>query len=378
MDLYQKCINIFYNYIIEEASLGKIESYFRYNLIFNTKIEGKDIYHADDYYHDLLIPTLNIKKKNEFDELLVLYVYKCLNFYVNWPSEIEDNNLYIENGTSKEKTIMSLLFANATVDDFNNPNNFIRKRIDFMDSVSCQKITLGYFEEFRSFLDMEIKKDIINNETPFKFVITATDDNNLKYVFPEIKFGISDNNLYVYAIQRKSNSENSLSKRINRLLYKINSGIDLEKDNFSVFALGNLKDITPSFVVAINFLITYFYNVGIRNIILPSILLERWNAKKIANYLKFKAGKTNFTSLEELDMEQNFIQKNLTEKFIRTFLRLQYHYPGISISSYPFEGDASMHFKINNLYNCNNLLLNKINLFISQNYSDVCVKHNGK
>ena len=41
------------------------------------------------------------------------------------------------------------------------------------------------------------------------------------------------------------------------------------------------------------------------------------------------------------------IQRNLSDKLIRNFRRLAYHFNNINILSYPYEVDEMMHFKLN-------------------------------
>lgn len=350
-------MDIFYNQIVKEAQDGRIDSYFIYNIIFNTGVEN-EYYQASNIYEGLLIPTLNIKNKKEFEQLLYEYVNLCLDFYddTNFPEEILNDNLYTDHKICKEKTIMTLLFSNATIDDFNNPTLFLKRRIDFIKNTSENISDLGFCEILDCNLKIEIKKDTINNEMPYQFSIVATKDNE-EFVFPSIKFGISDNRLYVYAIQNKKYEKNSLAKRINRILYKIGEGFDGNSDNYDIYEQGNLKDVTPSFVVASNIFLSYFYKLGINDVIISTILIERWNAKKIANYLKYKNNKLDLEGFKEPDDKQNEIQQNLTDKFIRTFLRLTHHYNGIEVESYPLEYDSNMHLSINDLSECNNYLL---------------------
>ena len=56
-------------------------------------------------------------------------------------------------------------------------------------------------------------------------------------------------------------------------------------------------------------------------------------------------------------LEQNKIQSNLTEKLLRTFLRLNIHYDGIKVTSYPFDRDTCLHLDINSMSESNNEIL---------------------
>jgi hypothetical protein len=128
-------LEIFYNNIVPEATKGRINCLSYYNIAFSTEIvdEGKTyLCNIDD--DGILIPTLMINNKIEFDNLLIEYVNLALKFYddSNFDSEILNNNLYDkEFGICKEKVILTLLFANATIEDFNNPIEFLKKKNKF-------------------------------------------------------------------------------------------------------------------------------------------------------------------------------------------------------------------------------------------------------
>ena len=72
-------LDIFYNQIVPEAAIGHIECYFRYNMPFNTLMEG-NLLKANEV-DNTLIPTLTIKNKDIFDSLLIEYVKNALQFY---------------------------------------------------------------------------------------------------------------------------------------------------------------------------------------------------------------------------------------------------------------------------------------------------------
>ncbi len=350
-------LDIFYNEIIKEASCGKIETYFTYNIIFSTKIVDNYIYVATN--EDLLVPTLYINDKEKFDSLLVEYVEIAKSFY-------KDSSHF--EGTDEKnivKTIMALLFSNATIEDFNNPCAFLQKRIDFINNTEEFSSNLGYSDILSANLKAKIEKDKVYNETPYQFTLEAEDESNNKFYFPHIKFGISEGTLYIYAIQ--NGKEKSNSKKVSRALYKIGEGFDSKEDNFEKYEEGNLMDITSSFLVAINILISYYYNKGINKIEVPSILIERWNAKEIANQRRLDLNIINSETYDNNKDSHIEIQRNLTEKLIRTFLRLKQHYPNIEINSLPMENDSTLKISINNLEECNNKLLDETKNIISPN-----------
>lgn len=84
----------------------------------------------------MLVPTLIIKDKQEFNYLLEKYVKMALMFYDNecFVEEVRCSNYFDnEQGISKEKVIMTLLWSNASYEDFNDPCTFLKKRIFFLN-----------------------------------------------------------------------------------------------------------------------------------------------------------------------------------------------------------------------------------------------------
>ena len=90
MEISNKCLDIFYNHILNEVQKGRVDCYFMYNIIFNVQIENNPPQLATKEYQGLIIPNLQIKNKLEFDQLLIEYVQQCLDFYSNnnYPEEI--------------------------------------------------------------------------------------------------------------------------------------------------------------------------------------------------------------------------------------------------------------------------------------------------
>jgi len=354
-----KIADIFYNNIVPEAQNGRIDCFVFYNIAFSTYIVDNDeSYICNISNNDLLIPTLIIRDKNKFDSLLEEYVTLALSFYDdnNFDEDILDYKLYDnKKRICKEKAILALLFANATVEDFNNPINFLEKRINFINNSMEEKHNLGYCEILNTMMQVSIEKDIINNETPYQFVIKILSYDGESYVLPKVKFGISDNNVYVYAIQNENNQKNQLGKRINRILYKIGEGYN---DGDYLCDDENLKDISASFLVSLNIFVNYVKTCGYNKIIVPSILVERWNAKKISSILRSNRYGYSVEKMIELEDSQDYLQRNLTNKLIRTFLRLGVHYNNIDIFSFPYEIDSCLHININDeRIRCNNTLL---------------------
>lgn len=356
-------LDIFYNQIVNEAITGRVDCYFFCNTLFNTKIiEENKFIQSEVNYNDVIIPALIIKDKKMFDLLLIKYVEIAKEFYKEdkYIKRISEENSRDISEEMINKIIMTLLWSNATIEDFNNPISFLQKRIFFLETKFDDiRESYGYSRILDGNIELKIEKDMLINETPHKMVFSLNKENN-NYYFPEVKFGISDGVVYIYAIQNTSQELSDYTKKVNRALYKIGEGFDASLDNFGVYEEGNLKDVTASFLVSLNMAIAYFKDLGYSKFVVPSILPVRWNAKSIGIDRVSK-------NTEERKEEQNKIQDNLTNKYIRTFLRLQHHYDGVDILSYPYELDSNLTVLFGEDINSNNSLLNETFELINAN-----------
>lgn len=188
-------LDIFYNEIVPEASNGVIKSYFNYNITFDTYIkEDNKTYKGDDKSNGVITPLLIINNKALFNELLNEYVNISLDFYKEskYLKEIINENIDIR------KNILAMLWSNATYEDFSNPIEFLQRRIDFFNTYE-DNIDYGYLDILNGNLEININKDEIYNETPYEMNIKLVNDNEV-FNFPLIKFGISNNKLYIYML----------------------------------------------------------------------------------------------------------------------------------------------------------------------------------
>lgn len=353
-------LDIFYNEIIKEAQIGRVEADGIYNVIFNTfipeiNIDAKAIIKNEK----LLIPTLFIQNKKAFDELLELYVNIALKFYD------ESNYLmdYVNGEETKTKTILTLLWSNATIEDFNNPITFLKRRIKYFENKlnEISNYNIGSSETLGCNIIIDNIKTNIKNETPYALKITLTNGIE-KYELPLIYYGIYNNEVYIYAIQnnKKFNTENNkFQKFIKRKLYSLDDGIDVKSETYENYGVGNIKDITHSFLLALNIALSIFKSIGIDKVIVPSILITRWNSKEI---MLDKKGNID-------EYYHDNIQSNLTEKLIRTFIRLSNQNKNIEINSLPSEIDYNLILNINENEDIDNKLLKETYLIKQKNNS---------
>ena len=114
-----------------------------------------------------------------FDYLLEKYVKMALMFYDDecFVEEVRCSNYFDnEQGISKEKVIMTLLWSNASYEDFNDPCTFLKKRISFFELGEMKKYlsnkVVGYSEVINADIDVVILKNRLDNngENTNKFI----------------------------------------------------------------------------------------------------------------------------------------------------------------------------------------------------------------
>lgn len=362
-------IRVFYDEIINEASTGRVDCFFMMNLLFSTylKEENKTIEAKKDDDGRYLIPTLVIKNKESFNKLLTEYLtlartkydltkyYEALEF-----SDIKNHEQVIN------KLILTTLWANATYDDFSDSEEFLRKQISFLKDNTFSEYNeptiIGYSEMLGGYVEIENISEPILNETPNSLKISLVEpETNEKYTFPLVRYGIKDDKCYIYAVQKnkKFDIDNNFKKKVNRKLFKIGENFDTKNDTYENYKEGNLKDVSASFVVASNIALGLLSSKGINDIVVPSILIERWNAKEKNIIVRSGREENKEEYIETNKDEHNEIQRNLTEKLLRTFLRIISHNNTFEVMSYPFDIDSSLHIRTSPELDCNNSLLNE-------------------
>lgn len=351
--------DIFYNEIIPEASKGRIDCGFIYNVIFNTITPNKSFYVEKDD-NDLQIPTLYISNKYSFDKLIVEYVEKAYLLY---------DKDYYDNEHDYIKAILVFLFTNISVEDFIDPVRYIKKRIDFIENKPNNINEYNSFGESSYLGDIKVNviSEPIYEETPYSLKFKVNDN-----ILPTVRFGISGDTVYIYAVQNEKN--NVLDKKFNRALYKINQNFDTTNESYdNINDYENLTGVSPSAVVATTLAISYFYNLGYEKININSFLPIRYNAK-VATYKNkisrmINKGEYSKDSIEHLLAEQENstydIQRNISDKLVRTFRRVDNHFNNINIISFPFDVDSYLHLTLNDEIQCNNDFL--YDLFMCNN-----------
>ena len=190
--------------------------------------------------------------------------------------------------------------------------------------------------------------------------------------------------LYICIQDYNKHIKTSYYNKIKRKLYKLNSGVyDSESKEYKDYKQGNsyypenISDVSPSSVLSLTIFLNEIYKKGITKIkVVPYLPIRYENKiKSLAKKTIKKSKEFNFDASEkinyylELIKEYKKIQSNITEKFIRTFYRVSYHFDNVKIISIPMETDECLNIKLEEFSYGNNEILNEIINISNKNLS---------
>lgn len=361
-------LECFYDEIIKEAAIGYVDCDFFMPICFGTRElvnnELRDITKAR-YFSNAMTPTLIIKDREELNSSITRYVELAKDFY--------KDDFRVEDVSNKDKYIITSLLVNTLVTDFNDLNNLFERHSNFLEDKSLEEfqkpINLGYVDKLKSNVVVEVTKQSIVQETPYGMEISLQDENDdTIYKFPTIRFGIDNNKAYIYAVQQDKVIEN---KKVERLLRKVGEGFDeknSEKDEIE--NPENLYSVSPWSLVALSIFIPIIKNcANVDEFVAPYFLINRYNAVEISYEILKEKYKDNMEDARVKSIIQkkeaavnshDDLQRNITDKFIRNFRRLDHHFGNIDIDMFPLEQDSMIHFKVGDELECNNSLLKEV------------------
>lgn len=77
--------------------------------------------------------------------------------------------------------------------------------------------------------------------------------------------------------------------------------------------------------------------------------------RKLNHYRETGYSQEQLATIEnEFEEEQIRIQRNITDKLLRNFRRIDYHFDGLGINAYPLDKDDFMHLDLNSNFQANN------------------------
>lgn len=344
---------IFYE-IIDEAVDGYITiDGEKWPIAFNTFIyEDSKLKKMNNNEGNL--SCLVIKDEDKFFEMLDKYLEteiskgrRCISFADG------DINTY-------KKFLISYLMVNASTEDFLNPISYLRRTIDFLNDHSFDDFNDGIMFDLNGMLSgckLKVKNTSqgVMMETPNKMevsVLKEVDGEVFEYRLPSISYGMSDGVCYVYSILNPkeksdmSDDERRFHKKIWRVLYKINNGVEVGEDE-----LTDISQVSPSAVFSLVTFLSVIKNKGIDDVRGVPYLPVRYLSRDIM------AKEKTVERREELLERNLMIQKNVTDKFIRTFARAAYHLEDSEVTLMPYEVDECLHFRVGDRIRTDNNLL---------------------
>ena len=348
-------IEIILDEVLKELEVGIVNAEIRYLL----KI------HQNTSSHFERIPCFNIKDKNK----LVLKIKEYISLFNN-----SNEQLYADSEESFIKRKIVLLFADMSINDFNDPVLYVDRRINFYNTPLFEDKIIENVDSLESNIEIKIKK--YDKETPYGFASIIYDDTN-SYILPTISYGISDDICYIYAIQDYNKHEkNPYYNKIKRKLYKLNDKVlDSETDEYkqyknrqSSYYPENISDVSPGALLALTIFLNEIEKHGIYKVRVISYLPVRYD-NKVRSIAKkcLKEGKLKNLSKDEIRKnylnlidEQRKIQSNITEKLIRTFFRVAHHFENVIISSLPMELDDKLNINLTKFEYSDNEILNEV------------------
>lgn len=367
---------LFYE-VVREAKDGKIcIDGEEWGIAFNTIIyqNGKQ---KEEHFNDKNISTLVIKNEERFFPLLEEYIAR----------EIDANRrcVWFSNNEldTRIKFILAYLFANASTEEFLNPEDMLRRRIDFLDDNTFEELNEGKIVPLgntfgNSDIFIQRNPQSVMMETPWKIDISLCkwiEDEMVSCPLSDISYGIREENgekvCYVYSMMKpkdkkdSSDREKLFQKRLNRELYKLNEGVlEQESEAFRRYKNGeereyqeNVTDVTQSFVLSLSIFVALLQKEGISKIKVVPYLPVRYLGRQLA------ASKVSDPYREQELYERNKrIQDNCTNKFMRTFRRVAYHMgDDLEMHTVPYEVDEFMTFSLKSkTHDLNNPMLNEV------------------
>jgi len=359
---------IFFDEIVKEAETGSVNCGFILPLCFSTReLVGNnyvDLTTAKEF-DDTLMPTLLIKDRARLISKIEEYIEASSEFYC------DDVNLKII--PNKEKYLIARVLSNALSTDFNDIAELFDRHTQFIKNNCFDNYfvpqNIGYCDKLKSHIIVEVSKQDISNETPYALKsLLIDDDYNVLYRFPNVSFGIANGKAYIYSVQGTKEDKN---KKVERLLRKVDAGFSIgDEARDSIMNPENLSSVSPWALVSLTIALPIIKNSSeIDYFLAPSFLVNRWNGAEVS-FSNFKSSheeveassmiREMFLKKEKEHSEHDDIQRNITDKFLRNFRRLEHQSDKIKILDMPYEVDSCLRFKVDDNCSFNNVLLDDI------------------
>lgn len=335
-----------------------------------------------------IIPVMIIKDYKKFFELLTKFYEKDIELYFKRTQCSGFPAWEMEN-------CFKQIWLRATPEDFNDPEKFLQKQVEMINDSTFEKYNTEKFIGKVNTLDNHIicvKNGISRtwDETSRNFQTIIYDkkyynNQNLfdrsHYSIPTINYGIYEKEgkkvCYIGSIQDKNlNRENdNIDKIVNRKKYLLNKNVlEAESDEYKnyvenkdkenekeIYHPENISEVEPNKILALSVFIDFLNKEGITQIEIPSFYVLNYDYHRKSNIKVKKEFDKEWTiekinnSPKEYQIAKKYISRNYgkedliseikSERFIRIFNRILYHYSNGKIKSYPGELDSFYHME---------------------------------
>lgn len=322
------------------------------------------------------IPVMIINNYKEFFNLLRQIYERDIELFFR-RTDYSGFPVYEKDNLFKE------IWLRMTPEDFNHPEYFLKKqalmikdetfhkfdketylgKLSFLDNnIICTKngIARTWDENFREFQFIIYDKEYYHNNELF---------NRPHYTLPVIRYGIYEKEgkkiCSIGSIQNKNyekDEEKGLKRRINREKYKINKEINDSE----------VLTVEPNSILTLSLFINLLHQEGITDIEIPGMYVLDYEYHEKRNKVILKEFKKEWEDEKRTEKFSKWYQQNLiymdknyekqdliseikTERFIRIFQRILYHFPKGKINSYPGEADNLLHINIPIIKNKNDI-----------------------
>ena len=270
-----------------------------------------------EYVPDFIINDVDIFEKN-------------LEKYLRAVEETDIKSTKMDDRHNK-KYFLSNVWKNVTNSDFQNPEKFIVRYTNFIKDTTFSEFDelteVGIFDG-NMILAQRIQDDYAF-ETPYVLHLSLTNGKHI-YNLPWIRYGISSNKngekiAYIYALQKMEPSlDEEYNEKIKHTINKVNTGAK------------RYRNVTPNAIVTLTIFMGMLEGEGIKAIKVPDFLIGRYGSFSNVN----------------TEYERDRIQTNLTNKFLRNFLRLDEQLDNLTIEPIILDGYNSFLCMSLDKFNC--------------------------
>jgi len=139
-------------------------------------------------------------------------------------------------------------------------------------------------------------------------------------------------------------------KKLNRKMYKLNKGVSkVESERYREYQRKrrdeelapdeyypeNISDVSPSALISLTATLSMLKQEGIEEVVVPAYLPLRWQNHVHKDYV-----------LRSDVEESERIQRNVTDKFIRTFRRVAHHIEGVEVDAFPDDAGGFLKMRL--------------------------------